>query len=98
MRRLRSAKGMVRPSTSLRVRISGSGSGTWAKHSLPQPERSRRPHDIDGIPLTVKGASHMAGYLIAEVEITDLEAYERYRPLAAAAIARHGGKYIVRGG
>ena len=40
----------------------------------------------------------MAGYLIAEVEVTDPVAYERYRPLAAASIARHGGKYVVRGG
>jgi uncharacterized protein (DUF1330 family) len=40
----------------------------------------------------------MAAYLIAEVEVTDPVAYERYRPLAAASIARHSGKYIVRGG
>lgn len=40
----------------------------------------------------------MAAYLIAQVEVTDPDAYERYRPLAAASIARHGGKYIVRGG
>jgi uncharacterized protein (DUF1330 family) len=40
----------------------------------------------------------MAGYIIGEIEVTDPAAYERYRPLAAAAIARHGGKYLVRGG
>ncbi len=40
----------------------------------------------------------MAGYLIVEVEVTDPEAYERYRPLAGASVARHGGKFIVRGG
>jgi uncharacterized protein (DUF1330 family) len=40
----------------------------------------------------------MPGYLIAEVEVTDPVAYEKYRPLAAASIARHGGKYLVRGG
>ena len=40
----------------------------------------------------------MAAYLIAEVDVTDAKAYEGYRPLAAASIARHGGKYIVRGG
>ncbi|HEX3501128.1 MAG TPA: DUF1330 domain-containing protein, partial [Stellaceae bacterium] len=34
----------------------------------------------------------------AEVDVTDTKAYEGYRPLAAASIARHGGKYIVRGG
>ena len=40
----------------------------------------------------------MPGYLIAQVEVTDPVGYERYRPLAAASIARHGGKYVVRGG
>jgi uncharacterized protein (DUF1330 family) len=40
----------------------------------------------------------MAAYLIAEVDVTDTKAYEGYRPLAAASIARHGGKYVVRGG
>jgi uncharacterized protein (DUF1330 family) len=40
----------------------------------------------------------MAAYLIAEVEVTDPKLYETYRPLAAASIARHGGKYVVRGG
>ena len=40
----------------------------------------------------------MPGYLIAEITVTDPQVYERYRPLAAAAIARHGGRYLVRGG
>lgn len=40
----------------------------------------------------------MAGYIIGEIEITDPSVYETYRPLAAASIARHGGRYIVRGG
>ena len=40
----------------------------------------------------------MAGYLIVEVEVTDPKAYEDYRPLAGASIARHGGKFLVRGG
>jgi len=40
----------------------------------------------------------MAAYIIGEIEITDLAGYEAYRPLAAASIARHGGKYLVRGG
>jgi uncharacterized protein (DUF1330 family) len=40
----------------------------------------------------------MPAYFVAEVEVTDPVAYERYRPLAAASIARHGGKYVVRGG
>jgi uncharacterized protein (DUF1330 family) len=40
----------------------------------------------------------MAGYIIVEVDITDAKAYESYKPLAGASVARHGGKFIVRGG
>lgn len=40
----------------------------------------------------------MPAYLIAEVDVHDPKAYEGYRPLAAAAIARYGGRYLVRGG
>jgi uncharacterized protein (DUF1330 family) len=38
------------------------------------------------------------GYILAEVEVTDPALFETYRPLAAAAIAEFGGKYLVRGG
>jgi len=37
-------------------------------------------------------------YFIVEVEVTDPAAYERYKPLAGASVARHGGKFLVRGG
>lgn len=40
----------------------------------------------------------MSAYLIAEVEVTDPAAYERYRALTPGAIAAHGGRFIVRGG
>jgi uncharacterized protein (DUF1330 family) len=40
----------------------------------------------------------MAAYVIVEVSIFDEEAYERYKPLAAASIAAHGGSYRARGG
>lgn len=40
----------------------------------------------------------MPAYFIAEIDVHDPAAYEPYRPLAAAAIARHGGRYLVRGG
>jgi uncharacterized protein (DUF1330 family) len=40
----------------------------------------------------------MPAYFIAEIEVTDAAEFERYRPLAAASIARHGGRYVVRGG
>ncbi len=40
----------------------------------------------------------MPAYLIAEIEVTDPALYERYKPLAAAAIVAAGGRYLVRGG
>jgi uncharacterized protein (DUF1330 family) len=40
----------------------------------------------------------MACYVIAEVEVTDAAAFEEYRQRVPATIAKHGGKYLVRGG
>jgi len=40
----------------------------------------------------------MAAYVIAEIDVTDPARYEAYKRLAPAAIAAHGGKYLVRGG
>lgn len=40
----------------------------------------------------------MPAYVIADVQVTDPAAYEAYRPLAGASIARFGGRFIVRGG
>jgi uncharacterized protein (DUF1330 family) len=40
----------------------------------------------------------MPAYIIAEIQITDPVAYDDYRPLAAASIARFGGRFMVRGG
>jgi uncharacterized protein (DUF1330 family) len=40
----------------------------------------------------------MPAYVIADVQVTDTAAYEPYRPLAAASIARFGGRFMVRGG
>jgi uncharacterized protein (DUF1330 family) len=40
----------------------------------------------------------MTAYLIAEIDVTDLKAYEPYKTAASAAITRHGGKYVARGG
>ncbi len=39
----------------------------------------------------------MPAYVISEVEILDEAQGQRYRELAAASIALHGGRYIVRG-
>jgi uncharacterized protein (DUF1330 family) len=40
----------------------------------------------------------MAAYVIADIQVTDPAAYDEYRPLAAASVARFGGRFIVRGG
>jgi len=40
----------------------------------------------------------MSAYVIVQVSITDASKYDVYKPLAAAAVEKHGGKYIVRGG
>ncbi|MBM3600543.1 MAG: DUF1330 domain-containing protein [Alphaproteobacteria bacterium] len=40
----------------------------------------------------------MAAYIIAQVSVNDPGAYETYKKLAQDAIARHGGRYLVRGG
>lgn len=40
----------------------------------------------------------MKGYLFANIEIRDPEAFDRYRRDVAPLIARFGGRYLVRGG
>jgi uncharacterized protein (DUF1330 family) len=40
----------------------------------------------------------MAAYVIARVEITDPVRYQEYMKATPAAIARYGGKFIIRGG
>ena len=40
----------------------------------------------------------MPAYVIVETDVTDPEPYERYRDVAPASIAAHGGRYLVRGG
>lgn len=40
----------------------------------------------------------MAGYVIAEVEVTDPATYEDYRKQVPATVAQYGGKFLVRGG
>jgi uncharacterized protein (DUF1330 family) len=40
----------------------------------------------------------MAGYVVVDITVRDREAYERYKQLAAQAVAVYGGKYLVRGG
>lgn len=40
----------------------------------------------------------MSAYLVVRVRVSDAEAYEEYKKLAAASLAKHGGRYLVRGG
>ena len=40
----------------------------------------------------------MSVYLIADSEIHDPEAYEKYKEAAPKYVARHGGEYCCRGG
>jgi uncharacterized protein (DUF1330 family) len=40
----------------------------------------------------------MPAYLIVDCEISDPERYETYKALAPPAIAKYGGRYLVRGG
>ncbi|MCY7314196.1 MAG: DUF1330 domain-containing protein, partial [Rubrivivax sp.] len=40
----------------------------------------------------------MPAYIHADIEITDPVLYDEYRRQVPALIARHGGRYLVRGG
>jgi uncharacterized protein (DUF1330 family) len=40
----------------------------------------------------------MAAYLLVDIGVTDPTRYEDYKRLAQAAVAHHGGRYLVRGG
>lgn len=40
----------------------------------------------------------MPAYVIVEVRVTNPEPYAAYRDLATASVARHGGRFLVRGG
>ena len=40
----------------------------------------------------------MAAYVISEIESRDPVLFERYRALAPTTIAKHSGRYLVRGG
>ena len=40
----------------------------------------------------------MPAYLIAEIEVSDLETYEEYRRQVAPTVEQYGGRFLVRGG
>ncbi len=40
----------------------------------------------------------MAAYIVADIEITDPNEYQKYAQQTAATLERYGGKFLVRGG
>jgi uncharacterized protein (DUF1330 family) len=40
----------------------------------------------------------MTAYVIADVDVTDPVKYEDYKKLTPGAIAKHGGRFLARGG
>ena len=40
----------------------------------------------------------MAGYLIADIDVHDPDAYDEYRRLVGPTIDKYGGRFVVRGG
>ncbi len=40
----------------------------------------------------------MAGYIVADLEITDPDEYQQYAQQVGATITKYGGKFLVRGG
>ncbi len=40
----------------------------------------------------------MAAYVIADVNVTDPNAYDEYRKMVPPTIAKYGGRFLVRGG
>ena len=40
----------------------------------------------------------MAAYIIAQIDVTDLAAYEGYKAQVPALIEKYGGEYLARGG
>lgn len=40
----------------------------------------------------------MPAYVVSDVKVRDRAAFDQYRSRAAESIARHGGRYLVRGG
>jgi uncharacterized protein (DUF1330 family) len=40
----------------------------------------------------------MAAYLVVDIDVTNPAQFEEYKKLAPPAIARYGGRYLIRGG
>ena len=51
-----------------------------------------------GLPYLHAAATASKGYVIAEITVTDPDAYKQYAATVAPIAAKFGGKYLVRGG
>ena len=51
-----------------------------------------------GFPYLYAAAVASKGYVVAEITVTDPEAYKQYAATVAPTVAKFGGKYLVRGG
>ena len=40
----------------------------------------------------------MPAYVVVDIEVQNPTPYERYKDLAGPAVAKHGGRYLARGG
>jgi uncharacterized protein (DUF1330 family) len=40
----------------------------------------------------------MAAYLVVDIEVTNAAQFEEYKRLAPVAMAKYGGRYLIRGG
>jgi uncharacterized protein (DUF1330 family) len=40
----------------------------------------------------------MSAYVIVDIEVHDAAAYDEYRKVVGATLAKYGGKFVVRGG
>ena len=40
----------------------------------------------------------MAAFLVVDIDVSNPAQFEEYKKLAPAAIARYGGRYLIRGG
>ena len=53
-------------------------------------------HDVPAFHLP--SLSTVPAYVVVDVDVRDPKTYERYKAIAAPAVAAYGGRYIVRGG
>ena len=60
--------------------------------------RCRRCHWRSRGPDAARAEPAARAYIIAEVQVTDPEAYKPYIPKAAQIVAQYGGQYLARGG